>query len=747
MDMVPAQAQFENGPAPSAPPAYVFKLTAGVWVCLALSFGGLALTVLGAVRHAALASAATDAQAQYATQQAKTRQAQADLDAAQKTLTDRRAQIAKLDDAVQAADAAVQNQFRRPAPVDPRVDLQAQVASLVAERTSLTAENAQLKSQPRMTVETVAKLRKPSVVIVENGDVGFGTGFVVDGSRVVTNFHVIREDPEITVKYLVAGGTAGQPKFVACKSVKVLAVNKARDLALLQVDFGGPGPAALTLQPEIEQGEKVCAIGNPGLGGEMLEETVSEGIVSGLNRQVNGQRFHQVTAAINPGNSGGPVFNMKGEVVGVVTLKGNGVDNMGFVIPAADVQAFLADWQAFKIPGAYEDFLIQIDPLRFRLRKIRQAASKFVTSTTISYAISDAAVDAAGHLWLADADGNRLVAYDEKTLKKVREIPLSNRPVAMCVNYESGLAFVMAAGGKRVMKVSLGTGQEVESFNLDEACHPILERLDSENMLTVNMRGGLALVNIATKKYVDLSRAFTLQGVQPLTIAVGTRSVDIVGLDAQSQSLVVRSDTVARVRNLATQINQADQARTQEGWNMIAAQIARAKYFTTESQVAMRYVHDERALYAFHEGPNNTCYLGNGILKGPAPYKSSGTLPSMLEALGAEGQANQMTELENLYCVSPDQRYGATALAIYDLNTNKIAMPLPFVSNQTMFSHDGRTLFCFSNEEDGSHKLYRFPWKDVPAFDWQGKGGDAANATPAHAPAPAPDAQDAPDLP
>jgi serine protease Do len=94
---------------------------------------------------------------------------------------------------------------------------------------------------------------------------------------------------------------------------------------------------------DLNVGDGVFAVGNP-LG---LERSVSQGIISTLNRNFEGLVYLQTDAAINPGNSGGPLFNMKGEVVGVTNMGFRGTDNLGFAIPVPYVKDFLRNREAF----------------------------------------------------------------------------------------------------------------------------------------------------------------------------------------------------------------------------------------------------------------------------------------------------------------------------------------------------------------------------------------------------------------
>ena len=121
---------------------------------------------------------------------------------------------------------------------------------------------------------------------------------------------------------------------------------------MLKVDPGDKElqPVVLGSSSSLQVGDEIAAIGNP-LG--ELTFSMSEGIVSCVNREINvdGTPFNmiQITAAINEGNSGGPLFNIYGEVVGIVSAKysssssGNAVEGLGFAIPIDDVLSMIED--------------------------------------------------------------------------------------------------------------------------------------------------------------------------------------------------------------------------------------------------------------------------------------------------------------------------------------------------------------------------------------------------------------------
>ncbi len=153
---------------------------------------------------------------------------------------------------------------------------------------------------------------------------GAGTGFIIDSRGfVVTNAHVVRGADEVTVRL------RDDRQFTA----EVVGRDRRLDLALLKIAGAENLPAAtLGDSDALRVGEQVIAVGNPfGLG-----HTVTMGIVSAKARSIGAgpyDDFIQTDASINPGNSGGPLFNLRGEVVGIATAIRAGADGISFAIP------------------------------------------------------------------------------------------------------------------------------------------------------------------------------------------------------------------------------------------------------------------------------------------------------------------------------------------------------------------------------------------------------------------------------
>jgi len=162
---------------------------------------------------------------------------------------------------------------------------------------------------------------------------GAGSGVIIssgdEGSYIITCAHVIEGATKVTVKL-----TNGE-EYVA----SFAASDAQTDIGVIKIDVKGLKTAAIADFSKVVVGEEVVAIGNP-LG--ELGGSVTNGIVSALDRDViiDGNTYHllQTNTEINPGNSGGGLFNMDGELIGIVNAKsaGDNIEGLGFAIPIDD---------------------------------------------------------------------------------------------------------------------------------------------------------------------------------------------------------------------------------------------------------------------------------------------------------------------------------------------------------------------------------------------------------------------------
>ena len=171
-----------------------------------------------------------------------------------------------------------------------------------------------------------------------------GTGIVLDEhGLILTNDHVVAGDTSIQI-----GVGTGSSK--ATREAKLVGEEANHDLALIQVNPSGLGLKALTIarSDSVHVGDPVYAIGSP----YGLEETLTKGIVSAVDREIQAPNRSQITgvlqtdAALNPGNSGGPLINSEGQVIGVnsqiASDRGGeqsqpGSTGVGFAIPSATI--------------------------------------------------------------------------------------------------------------------------------------------------------------------------------------------------------------------------------------------------------------------------------------------------------------------------------------------------------------------------------------------------------------------------
>ena len=210
---------------------------------------------------------------------------------------------------------------------------------------SITAASS---SGSSLTTEQVADLVSPSVVVITTEQVvysqwswygqnqvesGAGSGVIISSDGyILTCAHVVDGASTITV-------TIGDKDYTAT----LVGEDTTSDIAVIKIDADGLTPATVGNSDSLKVGQSVMAVGNP-LG--ELGGTVTSGIVSALNRSVtiqgtsstNTMSLIQMDASVSPGNSGGGLFNMNGELVGIVNAKSSSSDaeGLGFAIPIND---------------------------------------------------------------------------------------------------------------------------------------------------------------------------------------------------------------------------------------------------------------------------------------------------------------------------------------------------------------------------------------------------------------------------
>ena len=243
---------------------------------------------------------------------------------------------------------------RQQAQVDDQIAaLQAQIEALAESQSGMSISGSPVATAEGLSPSQVYAMNVNSVVAISNqtttnvwGQVSetaaSGTGFIISADGyILSNYHVVEGANRLTVMTYM--GDEYEAKLVG--------FDQMNDVAILKVEAAGLDAVAIGSSDDLIVGDQVVAIGNP-LG--ELTSSLTVGYISAKDRTINTDgnliNMMQTDAAINPGNSGGPLFNMKGEVVGITTAKYSGstgsgasIEGIGFAIPIADVMNMTED--------------------------------------------------------------------------------------------------------------------------------------------------------------------------------------------------------------------------------------------------------------------------------------------------------------------------------------------------------------------------------------------------------------------
>ena len=216
------------------------------------------------------------------------------------------------------------------------------VVQEVQRDTSTDASNTGSTDGTSMTMQQIAAVASPSVVAItteqmSSSQTWFGGYYVQSGAG--SGIIISQDGYILTCAHVVSGATSVKVQLNGSDQsydATVVGADSTSDIAVLKIDATGLTPAVIGDSDKLAVGETTVAVGNP-LG--TLSNTVTQGIVSALNRQVtvedNDMTLIQTDTSISPGNSGGGLFNANGELIGVVNAKSSysEAEGIGFAIP------------------------------------------------------------------------------------------------------------------------------------------------------------------------------------------------------------------------------------------------------------------------------------------------------------------------------------------------------------------------------------------------------------------------------
>ncbi len=332
-----------------------------------------------------------------------------------------------------------------------------------------------------------------------------GSGFIIsEDGYILTNDHVVDGADEIKVKLSDGREFKGE----------VRGLDPKLDLALIKIEAGENLPVAkLGDSDKIRVGEWVMAIGNP-FG---LEQTVTVGIVSAKGRTIGAgpyDDFIQTDASINPGNSGGPLFNVKGEVIGINTAIVAGGQGIGFAIPIYMAKQI--------IPQLRDEGYVTRGWLGVSLQALdEELADSFGLKNSHGALINEVVVDSPAEK-AGLKRGDIILAYNGHTVEELNDLPrlVAETPVNKTVKIK-----IFRDGKERKVKVKIG--------KLDEGEREISARGD-EN--------GGALGITAANVTPELVKRYSLEGNEGVLIVRVDPDGSAAEANLQVGDLIIEAD-------------------------------------------------------------------------------------------------------------------------------------------------------------------------------------------------------------
>jgi serine protease Do len=304
-----------------------------------------------------------------------------------------------------------------------------------------------------------------------------GSGFIISNDGyIITNNHVVSGADEIKVKLSDGREFKGEVK----------GRDEKLDLALVKIVAKGQLPVApLGDSDKLEVGEWVMAIGNP-FG---LAQTVTAGIVSAQGRVIGSGPYDdyiQTDASINPGNSGGPLFNTKGEVVGINTAILAGGQGIGFAIPVNMAKAIL--------PQLKESGKVTRGWLGVSLQAVTpELAQSFGMDSEkgglVAEVLKDSPAEKAGF-----KGGDIILEYDGRAIHEMNELPrmVAGTPVGKKVNVK-----VLRDGKEKTLPVTieqLKDGDEEDTTLSSDRLGVKVGQLSHERAQQMRLENGAVVV-------------------------------------------------------------------------------------------------------------------------------------------------------------------------------------------------------------------------------------------------------------
>ncbi|MCX8514460.1 MAG: Do family serine endopeptidase [Burkholderiales bacterium] len=355
----------------------------------------------------------------------------------------------------------------------------------------------------------------------------FGSGFIISSDGyILTNAHVINGAKKIIVR------TTDKQELEA----KLIGLDTKTDVALLKVNGKNLHSVIIGDSNKLEAGQWVAAIGAP-FG---FDNTVTQGIVSAINRNLptdNYIPFIQTDVPINPGNSGGPLFNLKGEVVGInsqIYSKNGGYMGLSFSIPI-DIAINIAD--QLKAHGSVEHGLLGIQVQDVTQQIAQSFGLSSQNGALVAYVAKDSAAAMAGI-----KPGDVILSANGTELNDANKLPIivgNMKPgdrIDLLINRNGKQLNIVATLGGGASKVSNASAPtktnalKINNYGIE------VRNLSSEQLNQLGIKGGVIISNV--------TGIAQLSGLLPDDIIVSVNNIQVNNVQ-QLKTLIGNKPTIA----------------------------------------------------------------------------------------------------------------------------------------------------------------------------------------------------------
>lgn len=348
-----------------------------------------------------------------------------------------------------------------------------------------------------------------------------GSGFIISSDGyIMTNAHVVRNASEVVVKL------SDKREFAA----KIIGTDTRTDVALLKIEANGLPKVTVGDPNQLKVGEWVVAIGSP-FG---LESTLTAGVVSAKGRalpQENFVPFIQTDVAINPGNSGGPLFNLKGEVVGInsqIYSRTGGYMGLSFAIP---IDVAMEVSEQLRTSGKVSRGWLGIGIQEISKELAESFGMKSTNGALVSNVEKDSPAEKGGL-----EPGDVILRFDNKPVASSSDLP---RIVGSTKPGKQVPVEILRKGNSRVLNIVLGEMPVEQDEVVANAKMPaktdanrlglILRELTPQQKKNLNGRNGLLVVE---------SRAPAAQaGIRRGDVILGLNNTEVQSLEQFNQQL------------------------------------------------------------------------------------------------------------------------------------------------------------------------------------------------------------------